>query len=315
MLFNWRFDLVFGTAAIVLALIYLAGVYRLRRRGGSWPARRTCSWVFGCIAMLFVTSSGLGSYMSAMFSMHMRVQLVMAMFVPILLVLGTPVTLALRALRTSGDDAAPGPREWLLSALHSSLARFLTVPGTALLLFVVSGYGLYLTGAFDIVVADHATHVLMTGCWLVTGAVFFWVVIGVEPSPHRASLAARTVTAIAGLLPWVWVGIVVRERQDVMGESFYRSLRLEWHTDLLADQRLGGGIISLGAAAALLIVLIVLFLSRNRHWRKVNRRSRALLPTNAAYRAESRNQRRRRSLRPTVSRSTSSRTDGRPTPA
>lgn len=269
-LLNWRFDLVFGTAAVVLALIYLVGVYRLRRGGDFWPPRRTCSWVFGCIAMLFATSSGLGSYMSAMFSIHMLVQLVMAMFVPILLVLGAPVTLALRALRTSGDDATPGPREWLQSALHSSLARFLTFPGTALLLFVVSGYGLNLTGVFDIVVADHATNVLMTGCWLVTGALFFWVVIGIEPSPHRPSPATRTVTAIAGLLQWVWLGIVLSDRQDVMGESFYRSLGLEWHTELLDDQRLGGGIVSLGAAAALLIVLTVLFSSRNRLSRRVN---------------------------------------------
>lgn len=267
-LLNWRFDLVFGTAAIALALIYLAGVYRLRRRGVSWPPRRTCCWVFGCIAMLFATSSGLGSYMSAMFSMHMLVQIMMSMFVPILLVLGAPAALALRALRTSGGNATPGPREWLLSALRSSLARFLTFPATALFLFVISGYGLYFTGAFDTVVADHATHVVMTGYWLLTGALFFWVVIDVEPSPHRASLAARTVTAIAGLSFWVWVGIVVRARQDVMGESFYRSLRLEWHTGRLADQRLGGGIVSLGAAFALLIVLAVLFLSRNRHLEK-----------------------------------------------
>lgn len=270
-LLNWRFDLVFGTAAIVLALIYLAGVYRLRKRGDSWPPRRTSAWVFGCIAMLFATSSGLGSYMSAMFSMHMLVQLVMTMFVPILLVLGAPVTLALRALRTS-DDATPGPRAWLLGALQSPWARFLTFPGTALLLFVVSGYALYFTGAFDIAVSDHATHVLMTGFWLLSGALFFWVVIGVEPSPYRASMAARMATAIAGLLQYVWFGIVLRDRQDVLGESFYRSLRMDWHTELLADQRLGGGIVSLGSAFTLLVVVAILFLSRNGNLRKVNLR-------------------------------------------
>lgn len=271
LLFNGRFDLIFGTAAIILAAIYLAGVCRLRRRGVSWPLWRTCTWVFGCIAMLFASSSGLGRYMAAMFSMHMLAQLVMTMLVPILLVLGAPATLALHALRTSGDNATPGPREWLLGARHSLLARVLTFPGTALLLFVVSGYGLYFAGMFDIAVSDHATHVLMTGYGLLSGALFFWVVIGVEPAPHRPSRAARTATVIAGLMQYVWIGIVVRDKPTVLGESFYRSLRLDWHTELLADQRLGGAIVALGAAFTLPVVVAMMYLSRNGNSRRANR--------------------------------------------
>lgn len=271
-LLNWRFDLIFGTAAIVLALMYLAGVYRLRQRGASWPPRRTCWWVLGCTAMLFVTSSGLGSYVSAMFSVHMLVQVAMTMVVPILLVLGAPVTLTLQALRPSADRGSPGPREWLLTALHSPWARVLTFPGTALLLFVGGGYGLYFTGAFGGAVADHTTHVLMTGYWLLSGTLFFWVVLGAEPSPHRVSVIARMATAIAGLLQWVWIGMVLRDRQDVLGESFYRSLRLEWHTELLTDQRLGAVLVALGAAFILLIVIAVLLVSRNSNVRRMNRR-------------------------------------------
>ena len=44
-LFDWRFDLVFGTAAIVMAVLYLAGVRRLRRRGDTWPMGRTVAWL------------------------------------------------------------------------------------------------------------------------------------------------------------------------------------------------------------------------------------------------------------------------------
>jgi len=45
------------------------------------------------------------------------------MLVPVLLVLGAPVTLALRALPAAGRGEPPGPREWLLAA-------FLTAYGT-----------------------------------------------------------------------------------------------------------------------------------------------------------------------------------------
>ena len=33
LLFDWRFDLIFGTAAILLGVLYVLGVRRLRRRG------------------------------------------------------------------------------------------------------------------------------------------------------------------------------------------------------------------------------------------------------------------------------------------
>ena len=149
MLFDWRFDLIFGTAAIVMALLYLAGVRRLRRRGDAWPTGRIVAWLLGCAVLLFATSSGIGRYMPAMFSMHMAAHMLLSMLAPILLVLGAPVTLALRALPAAGGGEPPGPREWLLAALHSRVSRFLTHPVVATVLFVAGFYGLYFGGIFD----------------------------------------------------------------------------------------------------------------------------------------------------------------------
>ena len=124
LLFDWRFDLFFGTAAIVMALVYLAGVRRLVRRGDGWPVGRTAAWLCGCVVLLFATSSGVGRYMPAMFSMHMAAHMLLSMLAPILLALGGPVTLALRALPAAGRGEPPGPREWILTALHSRVSRF-----------------------------------------------------------------------------------------------------------------------------------------------------------------------------------------------
>ena len=107
-LFDWRFDLIFGTAAIVLALVYLAGVIRLRRRGDAWPVGRTVAFLCGCAVLLFATSSGVGRYMPVMFSMHMAAHMLLSMLTPVLLVLGAPVTLALRALPASGRSDPRG---------------------------------------------------------------------------------------------------------------------------------------------------------------------------------------------------------------
>lgn len=102
---EWRFDLIFGTAALVLAVVYIVGVLTLRRRGDSWPTGRIIAWLCGCAVLLIATSSGVGRYAPAVFSVHMGAHMALSMLGPVLLVLGAPVTLALRAIRPAGKDA------------------------------------------------------------------------------------------------------------------------------------------------------------------------------------------------------------------
>jgi cytochrome c oxidase assembly factor CtaG/putative copper export protein len=268
-LFDWRFDLIFGSAAIVMALVYLAGVRRLRRRGDAWPVGRTVSWLGGCATLLFATSSGLGRYMPAMFSMHMVAHMVLSMLVPILLVLGAPVTLALRALPAAGHDDPPGPREWLLAALHSRVSRFLTHPIVATVLFVAGFYGLYLGGIFNAAVDNHAAHVLMNAHFLLSGYLFYWVVIGIDPTPRPIPQVAKVGMVFASLPLHAFFGVVLMGTQTVLGETFYRSLHLSWHSDLIGDQRLGGGIAWAAGEIPLVIVMIALFIQ----WRRSDQRT------------------------------------------
>lgn len=271
-LFDWRFDLIFGTAAIVFATLYLAGVRRLRRRGDSWPPGRTAAWLLGCMALLFVTSSGVGRYMPAMFSMHMVAHMLLSMLVPILLVLGGPVGLALRALPAAGRGDPPAMREWLLAALHSRLSRLLTNPVVATALFVAGFYGLYLGGLFDAAVGSHMGHVVMNVHFLVSGYLFYWVVIGVDPTPRPIPPLAKVAVVFATLPLHAFFGVVLMGMPTVLGESFYRSLHLSWHTDLLGDQRLGGGIAWAAGEIPLIVVMIALLVQWSRGDRRTARR-------------------------------------------
>jgi cytochrome c oxidase assembly factor CtaG/putative copper export protein len=268
-LVDWRFDLIFGTAAIVMAVLYLAGMRRLRRRGDAWPMGRTLGWLLGCAALLFATSSGLGRYMPAMFSMHMVAHMLLSMLVPILLVLGAPMTLALRALPTAGRGEPPGPREWLLAALHSRVSRFLTHPIVATAVFVVGFYGLYLGGLFDAAVSNHAAHVLMNVHFLLTGYLFYWVVIGIDPTPRQIPQWGKVGMVFASLPLHAFFGVVLMGTKAVLGETFYRSLQLSWHTDLLGDQRLGGGIAWAAGEVPLVMVMIALLIQ----WRRSDQRT------------------------------------------
>lgn len=268
-LFDWRFDLIFGTAAIVAAAIYIAGVVRLRRRGDAWPVGRTIAWLCGCATLLFATSSGVGRYMPAMFSMHMTAHMMLSMLVPVLLVLGAPVTLALRALPTAGKDRPPGMREWLLAALHSRVSKFFTNPLVATAIFVAGFYGLYFGGIFDAAADSHGAHLAMNAHFLLSGYLFYWVVIGVDPTPRPIPPLAKLAMVFGSLPLHAFFGVVLMGTQKVLAGDFYRSLGLPWHTDLLADQRLGGGIAWSTGEVPLVLVMLALLIQ----WRRSDNRT------------------------------------------
>ncbi|MGW5053545.1 cytochrome c oxidase assembly protein [Actinokineospora sp. NPDC004072] len=258
LLFDWRFDLIFGTLALAMAGLYLLGLRKLRARGISWPLGRTIAWLVGCFIILFATSSGIGKYAPAMFSIHMQSHMMLSMLAPILLVLGAPMTLALRALPAAGADAPPGPREWLLALVHSPISRVLTNPVVALALFIGSFYGLYLSGLFDSALPQHWAHLAMNAHFLIVGYIFYWPVIGVDPAPRRLPHLGRLGLVFASMPFHAFFGVVLMGMQTVIGEAFYRGLALPWNTDLLADQRLGGGIAWASGEIPLLVVLIAL---------------------------------------------------------
>lgn len=255
---EWRFDLIYGTAAIVLAAVYLAGVRRLRRRGDAWPVGRTVAWLSACAMLLLATSSGLGRYSPAMFSIHMITHMTLNMLVPILFVLGGPVTLALRALPPAGRNRPPGPREWILALVHSPIAKALTNPVVALILFVGSFYVLYYSGLFDVALKQHWAHVAMNAHFLVVGYTFFWPIIGIDPSPRQLPPLGKLGLLMASTPFHAFFGVILMNMQTVIGESFYRSLDLPWVDGLLTDQRVGGGIAWASGELPVLVVMVAL---------------------------------------------------------
>ena len=177
-----------------------------------------------------------------MFSVHMAQHMILAMLVPILLVLGAPVTLALRALPAAGRARPPGPREWLLAAVHSPPARWLTHPLVTLPLFVGSYYALYFSGLFAAALPEHWAHVLMNLHFLLVGALFFWPLIGIDPAPRRLPPAARLGIVFASVPFHAFFGVALMSAETVIGGDFYRALALPWVPDPLRDQQLGGGL-------------------------------------------------------------------------
>lgn len=177
---RWRFDLVFGTLAVLAAALYLAGVRRLRRAGRPWPAGRTAAWLAGCAVLLVATSSGIGTYGPAVFSVHMVQHMLIATFVPVLLVLGHGMTMA---LELSPDRMA----RRLVSLLDAPAMRLARNPAIAWAAVAVTLFGLYPTGLFDTIVAQHWAHLAMDTVFFLTGLALFWPRARPERARGRAA--------------------------------------------------------------------------------------------------------------------------------
>ena len=113
---------VLPVLALLAGVVYLAGVLRLRGQGVRWPWWRTASFVVGVLSLFAVTGTWLNGYSMELFSVHMAQHMVLSLITPLFLLVGSPVTLALRTL-PRGKGTAGAPRALLLEALHSRFAR------------------------------------------------------------------------------------------------------------------------------------------------------------------------------------------------
>ncbi len=221
--------------------LYLAGVARLRRRGDRWPLRRSVPWLAGCVLLVYVTSGGPGVYARLSFSDHMIQHMVLMLGVPLLWVLGAPITLALRALRARTDGSF-GPRELLLRMVHARFLVFLGHPVVAAALFTGGLVVFYYSRLFELGLSTHTGHVLMTAHFLGAGYLFVWSLVGIDPGPQRPGYPFRMIILLASLGFHAFFGISMMSTTTVLAADWWSSLGLRDETVLLADQLKGGSI-------------------------------------------------------------------------
>ena len=254
----WRFDLVLGLASVILLGLYLWGLLRLRRRGDSWPPGRTAFWVAGCVVLFLTTSSGMGMFMMADFASHMVGHMLISMLVPVFLALGGPFTLALRALPPAGRGNPPGPREWLVEFINNPLSNFLTHPIVASVQFVAGFYLVYFGGFYDVLASEHLGHMFMNVHFLISGYLFYWVIIGVDAAPRHFSPMYKLMVLLSSLPFHAFFGILLMNFPTVLAEGWYSGIGLPWIPDLLQSQRVGGGVAWAAGEIPLFIVMLAL---------------------------------------------------------
>ena len=257
LVFGWQFEPVFLVGGLIAAALYVAGVVRLRARGDSWPMGRTIAWLLGVIAVMWSTNSGLAVYSPVDFSIHMLQHMVLSMIAPILLVMGTPITLALRAL-TPAPSGRRGPREWISWGINTPVAKFITHPLWVLMIFTVGLYGLYYTPLFGWLMGSHLGHLAMQVHFLLAGYLFSYVVLGLDPAPRVLAPWLRMLMLLVAMSLHSFFAVPIMMSDIVFAGDWYSQVQPPWVTDLVAQTKLAGGIAWGIAEVPSLMLMIVL---------------------------------------------------------
>ena len=261
---------VFPLLCLLAALLYGAGIYRLHRRGDRWPLGRAAAFMIGLGLVLEVTATGVGGYGMRLLSVHMVQHMTLSLLAPVPLLLGAPITLALRALRPAARGHR-GPREWLVTALHSRPARVLTSGLFTLPLFIASLYGLYFTPLFGILMRTWWGHDVMLAHFLIVGLLFFYPLLGVDPAPRRPQPVLGILELLAGMPFHAFFGIAVMMSSALIAPFFGHVLPATWPASALGDQRTAGGITWAFGEIPTVLVLLVLAAQ----WRRADHRAAA----------------------------------------
>jgi putative membrane protein len=249
---------VLAVLGIVGLLVYLAAVVRLSRSGVRWPWWRTVAWTAGICSLFAVTGTWLNGYSMVLFSVHMTQHMVLSLITPLLLLLGSPITLALRTL-PRGRGAAGAPRALLLEALHSRFARFVAHPLFTVPLFIASLYGVYFTPLFDALMGNPIGHQLMLVHFVVTGLLFFGPIVGHDPWPRTLSHPGRLLELFLPVPFHAFFGVAIMLADSLVVDTFARPPS-GWGIDPIADQSVAGGIVwAFGELPTVLVLAVVFF--------------------------------------------------------
>lgn len=265
---------------LAAALIYrwAVGVVRRAHPDNPVPRYRVWSWNLGLIVILIALASPIGTYDTTLFAAHMVQHLLLVMVAAPLLAIGAPITLLLRV-------ASPQWRQrvWL-PVLHSRLLRLVAFPVVAWSVFAAVMWASHFSPLFDAALDNDYVHLAEHALYLGSALLFWWPVVGADPSPWRLPHPARVGYLFLGMPQSSFLGLAIFSAPDPL-YAHYATLVRAWGPSPLADQQWAGGIMWAGGDAAFLVAMILALWVWLRHEERQGRLADERLDRDLAQRA------------------------------
>jgi len=215
----------------------------------AWPVGRVVCFGLGVLVVVVALSAWVDARADQRLSAHMAQHLALALVAAPLLVAGSPIGLALRALPLRGARA-------LARLLRSPVGRALTHPLVTWTLFAGAMIGTHLTGLYELALRHEGVHEAEHAIYLLTAILFWLPVLGAEPLPHRPGWTGRMLYLLTAMPAMAFAGVVLSIDEHVRYVAYLAPAR-RLGISALADQHAAGALMWAGGgtiAAALTIV-------------------------------------------------------------
>ncbi len=253
LILGWHLEPAVAVPLALAALGWLTLVRRVRRLHPEHPvaAARSLAFFGGLVAIAVALMSGIETYDTTLFSVHMVQHLLLVLVAAPLLALAAPITQLLRA-------ASPRVRNRvLLPVLHSSVVSAISHPVVAWLAFALVLWGSHFSPLFNAALEDRAAHDLEHGLYLAAALLFWWPVVGLDPSPRRMGYPARALYLLLQLPLNSFLGMAILFAQAPLYQH-YATLGAPYGITALDDQQTAGGIMWLGGDIVFIGALLIL---------------------------------------------------------
>jgi putative membrane protein len=242
-----------------VASAYLAGAVRSSRLGRPVRASRWVPFVAGWLALVIALLPPLDEAADRSFTAHMVQHLLLTFLAPPLLALGAPISLALAAV-------GPGSARRLSRALRSSVARMLANPVVGWALFVGVPVAMHSSRVFDLALGSAGWHAAEHAAWVGAALVYWWPIIGVDPSPHPMGYGARLLSLLLAMPAMSFLALAIYSADAPL----YATYAAE--PGALADQRDAAALMWVAGNLALVVSMLLVAASWKRHDDEAQRR-------------------------------------------
>ena len=232
MLRSWTFDPLV-VAGVALGLWwYLRAVARLRP--SRWPRWRSRSFVLGNLVLILALLSPVDVYAELLLSVHMVQHLLLTMVAPPLLLLGAPLTLALRTVR-------PSDHEIFLRLLQGRVVGFLSKPLLGWGMFLAVLWASHLPAFYDATIRSTPLHAAEHLAYLAAALMLWRPMVASDPAPSRLSHPARLLCLFLLMPQMTFLGLAIYG-SDTPIYAPYVTTSVFLGTSAVADQHLAGAI-------------------------------------------------------------------------
>jgi cytochrome c oxidase assembly factor CtaG len=241
---NWDPTLVIGAALIVGLYLYAIGPLRKRHHFEPASKGQIFAFLLGAGLMFLALVSPLDELGdSYLFSAHMVQHLILTMVGPPLLLIGTP--------------------EWFMRPIVRNkalfaVARFLTYPGIAFVLFNADFFIWHAPALYNATLENQNIHIFEHLTFIIFGLLNWWPIFSPSKDLPRLSIGGQTLYMFLSGMPIVLLGAGLTFASPLYAP--YIAAPRVWGISAATDQQLGGLIMWIPGNIIFIVIMSVLFL-------------------------------------------------------